>query len=106
VERVNATKEAFFDPGIRLKFDPYTPAKGGHAQSDHPITLTLTRRTNRQRRGTMFTAATTTNFTDRVRCIVVPFGIGFIRVRVAMFGLGSDRTRLKAVVTGRSVCKA
>jgi len=32
VERANAAIEGFFDVGNHLKFDPYTPAKGGHGQ--------------------------------------------------------------------------
>ena len=35
MERANAAmrqSKAFFDLGVRLKFDPDTPAKGGHGQ--------------------------------------------------------------------------
>jgi hypothetical protein len=33
VERANAAIEGFFDLGIGLKVDPYTPAKGGQAKA-------------------------------------------------------------------------
>jgi hypothetical protein len=61
------------------------------------ITLTLTRQTNRQCQDTLFAAVTKANVTDRVRCIVVPFGISLICVRVPCYVFRSDNTRLKAV---------
>jgi hypothetical protein len=51
------------------------------------ISLSHTHLTNRQVLDTLFGAVTKANVTERVRCIVVPFGIVAISVRVRCSGL-------------------
>jgi hypothetical protein len=81
----------------------HSPETGGPSDRNcsraslRSLSLSHTHLTNRQRQDTLFGAVTKVNVTERVRCIVVPFGNGRIRVRVPCSDLRSDQTRLKAV---------
>jgi len=57
-------------------------ARAGDVKVNAVIILTLTRQTNRQCQDTLFAAVTKANVTDRVRYIVVSFGIVAISVRM------------------------
>ena len=46
MKRANATLEAFFDLGIRFKFNVLHPAKGGHDQSREAGSYVNTPNTN------------------------------------------------------------